>query len=87
MRIIDISLPIDDSLKETHSASIDRISHADGVEHFNWVLMKKKFEDGQERFDRGERLVKPEEILDKELVPIRWSGFGFYALIISKPHN
>ena len=45
MRIIDISLPIDDSLKETHSASIDRISHADGVEHFNWVLMKKKFED------------------------------------------
>ena len=70
MRIIDISLPIDDSLKETHSASIDRISHADGVEHFNWVLMKKKFEDGQERFDRGERLVKPEEILDKELLSL-----------------
>ena len=70
MQIIDISLPIDDSLKETHAASIDRISHADGVEHFNWVLMKKKYKDGQERFDRGERLVDSQEILDEELLSL-----------------
>ena len=34
MRIIDLSLPIDDTLVETHDAKIDRITHAEGVEHF-----------------------------------------------------
>ena len=29
--IIDLSLPIDDTLVETHDAKIDRISHAEGV--------------------------------------------------------
>ena len=67
MKIIDISLPIDDSLKETHAAKIDRISHAEGVEHFNWVIMKNK-EGGLERFEKGERIVSADEIPDGELL-------------------
>ncbi|MFA5088846.1 MAG: cyclase family protein [Candidatus Omnitrophota bacterium] len=67
MRIIDLSLPIDDTLKETHAATIDRISHAQGVEHFNWVVMKNK-PGGQEKFDKGERVASKEEIPDGEML-------------------
>ncbi|MFH1360865.1 MAG: cyclase family protein [Candidatus Omnitrophota bacterium] len=69
MKIIDLSLPIDDTLKETHAAKIDRISHADGVEHFNWVVMKNQ-PGGLERFEKGERIVKPEEIPDGEMLAL-----------------
>jgi len=66
MSIIDLSLPIDDSLKETHAATIDRISHRQGVEHFNWVVMKNQ-PGGQERFDKGERVATAEEIPGGEM--------------------
>ncbi|MBF0483651.1 MAG: cyclase family protein [Candidatus Omnitrophica bacterium] len=69
MKIIDLSLPIDDTLKETHAATIDRITHSQGVEHFNWVLMSKQ-PNGQERFDKGERLVAPNEIPDAEMLSL-----------------
>lgn len=67
--IIDLSLPIDDTLKETHAAKIDRISHAEGVKHLNWVLMSKQL-GGEERFNNGERLIKPEEVPDAELLSL-----------------
>lgn len=67
MKIIDLSLPIDDSLEETHAAKIDRITHAQGVEHFNWVVMMKQ-QGGKERFEKGERIVKPGEIPDEEML-------------------
>ena len=68
-KIIDLSLPIDDTLKETHAAKIDRISHKQGVDHLNWVLMKKQ-PDGEARFNKGERLIKPEDVPDKELLSL-----------------
>ena len=67
--IIDLSLPIDDTLIETHDAKIDRISHAEGVEHFNWVVMSKQ-PGGQERFDKGERVATAEEIPDGEMLSL-----------------
>ena len=67
--IIDLSLPIDDTLIETHDAKIDRISHAEGVEHFNWVVMNKQ-PGGQERFDKGERVVTADEIPDGEMLSL-----------------
>src|SRR3990167_9249776 len=69
MKIIDLSLPIDDSLIETHDAKIDRISHAEGVEHFNWVVMNKQ-PGGQDRFDKGERVATKEEIPDGEMLSL-----------------
>ena len=69
MKIIDLSLPIDDTLIETHDAKIDRISHAQGVEHFNWVVMNKQ-PNGQERFDRGERVATKDEIPDGEMLSL-----------------
>jgi len=69
MKIIDLSLPIDDTLIETHDAKIERISHADGVEHFNWVVMSKQ-PGGEERFKRGERVATAEEIPDGEMLSL-----------------
>lgn len=69
MTIIDLSLPIDDTLVETHDAKIDRISHSDGVDHFNWVVMNKQPE-GQKRFDAGERVATAEEIPDGEMLSL-----------------
>lgn len=66
MKIIDLSLPIDDTLKETHAATIDRITHAAGVEHFNEVVMGKQ-PNGKERFQKGVRVVKKEEVPDGEM--------------------
>jgi len=69
MQIIDLSLPIDDTLKETHAASIDRLTHSAGVEHFNEIVMSKK-PGGKEKFDAGERVATPEEIPDGELLSL-----------------
>ena len=69
MKIIDLSLPIDDTLVETHDAKIERITHAAGVEHFNWVVMSKQ-PGGQERFDKGERVATKEEIPDGEMLSL-----------------
>jgi len=69
MKIIDLSLPIDDTLQETHAAKIERITHKAGVEHFNWVVMNKQ-PNGQERFDRGERVARAEEIPDGEMLSL-----------------
>lgn len=69
MRIIDLSLPIDDTLVETHDAKIDRITHADGVDHFNWVVMQKRL-GGKEAFERGERVATKEEIPDGEMLSL-----------------
>lgn len=69
MKIIDLSLPIDDTLVETHAAKIDRITHAAGVEHFNEVVMNKQ-PGGRERFSRGERLAKPHEVPDAEMLSL-----------------
>ncbi len=68
-KIIDLSLPIDDSLVETHAATIERITHAAGVEHFNWVVMKNQ-PGGEERFNKGERVATKDEIPDGEMLSL-----------------
>jgi len=69
MRIIDLSLPIDDTLIETHAATIDRITHSAGVEHFNDVVMSKQPE-GKKRFLKGERVARPDEVPDGEMLSL-----------------
>jgi kynurenine formamidase len=69
MQIIDLSLPIDDTLQETHAAKIDRLTHAAGVEHFNEIVMSKK-PGGKDAFDRGQRVARPDEIPDRELLSL-----------------
>jgi len=69
MRFIDLSLPIDDTLAETHAAKIDRITHAEGVEHFNEIVMTRQ-PGGKERFQKGERVARPQEVPDGEMLSL-----------------
>lgn len=68
-KIIDLSLSIDDTLKETHFATIERISHKQGVEHLNWVIMSKQ-PGGEEKFKKGERLILAKDVPDCELLSL-----------------
>ena len=55
MKIIDLSLPIDDKAFEVHDLRIDRTSHKEGVEKLNKVLMSRTPE-GKEKYEKGERI-------------------------------
>ena len=69
MNIIDLSLPIDETAYEVHDLRIDRTSHKDGVEKLNKVLMSRTPED-KLRYDRGERIVKKEDLPDEEFLSL-----------------
>lgn len=69
MRFIDLSLPVDDTLVETHAARIERMSHAAGVEHFNEIVMAQQ-PGGAQRFKKGERVVIADEIPDAEMLSL-----------------
>lgn len=59
MKIIDLSLPIDDKAFEVHPLRIERTSHKDGVEKLNKVLVS-----------RGERAIKKEDLPDEEFLSL-----------------
>ena len=54
MQIIDLSLPIDEKAFEIHKVEIERVSHKDGVEKFNRVIMGKTFK-GKIQYLLGKR--------------------------------
>lgn len=69
MKIVDLSLPIDDEAFEVHDLRIDRTSHAEGVEKLNRVLMSRNPQD-KERYQRGERIIKKEDLPDEEFLSL-----------------
>jgi len=69
MKIIDLSLPIDDQAFEVHDLRIDRTSHKNGVEKLNRVLMSKTPEE-KAKYDAGERIIKKEDLPDEEFLSL-----------------
>lgn len=69
MRIIDLSLPIDEEAFEVHHVDIERVGHAAGVEKFNRVLMSKTLR-GKIQFALGKRIVKKEDLPDEEFLSL-----------------
>ncbi|MFA6281718.1 MAG: cyclase family protein [Candidatus Omnitrophota bacterium] len=69
MKIIDLSLPIDDRAFEVHNVEIERISHKAGVEKFNRVLMGKTLK-GKLEYFFGKRIVKKEDLPDEEFLSL-----------------
>jgi len=69
MKIIDLSLPIDDQAFEVHKVEIERVSHKDGVEKFNRMLMGKTLL-GRLKYFFGLRLVKKEDLPDEEFLSL-----------------
>ena len=69
MKILDLSLPIDEKAFEVHKVDIERISHAAGVEKFNRVIMGKTFL-GRLKYLLGGRILKKEELPDEEFLSL-----------------
>jgi len=69
MRIIDLSLPIDDQAFEVHHLEIDRVSHRAGVAKFNRVIMGKTLI-GRIKYLLGKRILKKEDLPDEEFLSL-----------------
>ena len=69
MKIIDLSLPIDDQAFEVHPLRIERTSHKDGLEKLNKVLMSRNPED-KIRYEKGERIITKEDLPDDEFLSL-----------------
>lgn len=69
MKIIDLSLPIDEKAFEVHKVEIERISHKAGVEKFNRVIMGKTLI-GRLKYALGKRIVRKEDLPDEEFLSL-----------------
>ena len=69
MKIIDLSLPIDDTAFEVHNLEIERISHKQGVKKLNKVLMGKTLK-GRLRYLAGKRIIKKQDLPDEEFLSL-----------------
>jgi kynurenine formamidase len=69
MKIIDLSLPIDDSNPEAHPIRIERLAHKKGIEHLNWLMMRKTFK-GLISYLLGKRIIRPGDLPDEEFLSL-----------------
>ena len=69
MKIIDLSLPIDEKAFEVHKVEIERVGHKAGVDKFNRVIMGKTFV-GRLKYALGARIVRKEDLPDEEFLSL-----------------
>ena len=69
MKIIDLSLPIDEKAFEVHPVDIERVSHKEGVDKFNRVIMGKTLK-GKLRYFLGKRILRKEDLPDEEFLSL-----------------
>lgn len=69
VKIIDLSLPIDDEAFEVHHVAIERVSHRAGVAKFNRVIMGKTLK-GRLRYLLGKRIVHSDELPEGEFLSL-----------------
>ena len=69
MKLIDLSLPIDDKAFEVHKLEIERVSHKQGIKKVNKVLMSKSLW-GRIKYLLGERIIKKQDLPDEEFLSL-----------------
>jgi kynurenine formamidase len=69
MTIIDLSLPIDETVFEVHHVAIERTSQKAGVEKFNRLIMGKTFL-GRIKHALGARILRKEDLPDEEFLSL-----------------
>ncbi len=69
MKIIDLSLPIDERAPEVHPFGIERLGHKEGVRHLNWTMMKRSLW-GKIQFFLGRRIISPQDLPDEEFLSL-----------------
>ena len=69
MKLIDLSLSIDENAPEVHPFGIERLGHKRGVEHLNWVMMSRTLK-GKILYRLGARVIKPSDLPDGEFLSL-----------------
>jgi kynurenine formamidase len=69
MKIVDLSLPIDETAFEVHKVDIERITHKAGVKKFNRVIMGKSLL-GKIKYALGQRIIKKGQLPDEEFLSL-----------------
>ncbi len=69
MKIVDLSLPIDEKAFEVHKVEIERVTHKAGVEKFNRVIMGKTLA-GRIKYLLGKRILRKEDLPDEEFLSL-----------------
>lgn len=69
MKLIDLSLPIDDTAFEVHPLRIERTSHEEGVDKVNEVMMSRTPQ-GQADYESGKRMIKAEQLPGGEFLSL-----------------
>jgi kynurenine formamidase len=69
MKLIDLSLPIDEGNPEAHPIRIERLAHEKGIGHLNWVMMRKTLK-GAISYLLGKRIIKPADLPDSEFLSL-----------------
>jgi kynurenine formamidase len=69
MQFIDLSLAIDQKNPEAHPLRIERLAHNKGIQHLNWIMMRKTLK-GLLRFLLGKRIIKPADLPDQEFLSL-----------------
>ena len=69
MKIIDLSLPIDEKAFEVHDVDIERVSHTDGIKKLNKVLMSRTLK-GKIAHFFGKRIIRKEDLPDEEFLSL-----------------
>jgi len=69
MKIIDLSLPIDELAFEVHKVDIERVTHKAGVGKFNRVIMGKTLW-GRIKYILGQRIIKSTDLPDEEFLSL-----------------
>jgi len=69
VRLIDLSLPIDEAQPEAHPMRIERLAHKKGIQHLNWIMMRKSLK-GIISYWMGKRIIKPSDLPDEEFLSL-----------------
>ncbi|PIP19698.1 MAG: cyclase [Candidatus Omnitrophica bacterium CG08_land_8_20_14_0_20_41_16] len=69
MRIIDLSLPIDEKAFEVHKVDIERVTHKAGIDKFNRIIMGKTLS-GKLSYLLGKRILRPCDVPDGEFLSL-----------------
>jgi kynurenine formamidase len=69
MKIIDLSLAIDDKAFEVHNLKIERISHSQGFKKLNKTLMSRNLVN-RIKYLLGRRIIKKEDLPDEEFLSL-----------------
>lgn len=69
MKIVDLSLPIDEKAFEVHHVEIERIGHKAGIDKFNRVIMYRTLK-GRIKHLLGRRILRKEDLPDEEFLSL-----------------